>query len=522
MALTIEPLASIAAGGLIAAVDVCPEGRCAAFATQEGTISCLNPDGGERWSTDIGDRPRGVVIGQAHIFVIFARRGLIQFDPNTGEIVSESTYEGGCLYMTSDEDRSMIVILDGTRRIRILDYRGNETSSASCGETVSLIVDPSGRSIASISEETEVQVLDRSGHSRWVIAPKEDERNRILGATFHSNGDLIVARELLSLSQNPDDENTLEVYSFSEGECVQKYGVSARIHDVLTSGDNIIAGLSSGEVTSINMLTHENEESRIYSGIYPAHGIYELSGAIHVATWFHFLRLDPKSADPSWSIEHTGIIEHVASSLDGRLVILSGNNQDNVGGEHDILLIDPKSEPKMLVENELDDDLILGIDIEDGEEDEVDEDAWMEHLTEDELNADTPTIARDELLADLGDEGSADNENISSEEIDPMSLLESLNTEVEGRNIPPVCDAGDDTEVTAEDDGTAIVVLDGSRSHDPDGQIIYWQWKDDTGRLVGDSSKIKVKLSRGSHVFQLTVTDNDHASTTDQVMVDIV
>jgi len=212
----------------------------------------------------------------------------------------------------------------------------------------------------------------------------------------------------------------------------------------------------------------------------------------------------------------------VASSLDGRLVILSGNNQDNVGGEHDILLIDPKSEPKMLVENELDDDLILGIDIEDGEEDEVDEDAWMEHLTEDELNADTPTIARDELLADLGDEGSADNENISSEEIDPMSLLESLNTEVEGRNIPPVCDAGDDTEVTAEDDGTAIVVLDGSRSHDPDGQIIYWQWKDDTGRLVGDSSKIKVKLSRGSHVFQLTVTDNDHASTTDQVMVDIV
>jgi hypothetical protein len=88
-------------------------------------------------------------------------------------------------------------------------------------------------------------------------------------------------------------------------------------------------------------------------------------------------------------------------------------------------------------------------------------------------------------------------------------------------NMPPVANAGEDLIVQADEDGTSVVTLDGSRSFDEDGVIVDHTWRDVTNRVIGEVPIIKVKLPKGNHTFTLTVIDNDQASTSDTVTVQV-
>ena len=75
--------------------------------------------------------------------------------------------------------------------------------------------------------------------------------------------------------------------------------------------------------------------------------------------------------------------------------------------------------------------------------------------------------------------------------------------------------------VAADEDGTVVVLLDGSHSYDEDGEIVKHVWRDENNRVLGEVAQVKVKLARGNHTFTLTVTDNDGASTGDTVTVQV-
>jgi len=49
--------------------------------------------------------------------------------------------------------------------------------------------------------------------------------------------------------------------------------------------------------------------------------------------------------------------------------------------------------------------------------------------------------------------------------------------------------------------------------------VVNWTWKDRSGKTIGETDKIKVKLNAGTHHFELTVKDNDGATTTDSTTV---
>ena len=115
--------------------------------------------------------------------------------------------------------------------------------------------------------------------------------------------------------------------------------------------------------------------------------------------------------------------------------------------------------------------------------------------------------------------GDIDIEEMAGHDISANDLLSGLEAETAAANIPPVSNAGEDQKVPTEDDGSAIVLLDGSGSFDPDGTVVEWSWKDRTGNTIGDSAKLKVKLPKGTHHFELTVKDNDGATTTDSTTV---
>jgi len=86
-------------------------------------------------------------------------------------------------------------------------------------------------------------------------------------------------------------------------------------------------------------------------------------------------------------------------------------------------------------------------------------------------------------------------------------------------NQPPVAAAGTDRSVVAnKKTKQATFTLDGRGSTDPDGTIVAWRWTL-SGQVVGTSSTLQVTRKVGTHTFTLTVTDDDGATDTDDVVV---
>ncbi|MEA3274366.1 MAG: PKD domain-containing protein [Pseudomonadota bacterium] len=96
-----------------------------------------------------------------------------------------------------------------------------------------------------------------------------------------------------------------------------------------------------------------------------------------------------------------------------------------------------------------------------------------------------------------------------------------------GDNEPPIADAGSDQSVGARQ----IVSLDGTASADPDGQIVSYHWSQVFGRpvnLLNDGAAVAgfraPNVRRGATrvlVFQLEVTDEQGATGTDRVRIEV-
>jgi hypothetical protein len=81
-------------------------------------------------------------------------------------------------------------------------------------------------------------------------------------------------------------------------------------------------------------------------------------------------------------------------------------------------------------------------------------------------------------------------------------------------NRPPFADAGLDQNVQSDGSGGAFVQLNGSKSSDPDGDVLTYLWKDETGNALGSAAIVQLTLSTGTHTFTLTVTDPGGLSST--------
>ena len=85
----------------------------------------------------------------------------------------------------------------------------------------------------------------------------------------------------------------------------------------------------------------------------------------------------------------------------------------------------------------------------------------------------------------------------------------------------PVANAGADQTVKDLDgDGVEAVSLDGTASHDDNGTIVTYQWREDAV-VLGASAQLTVPLGVGAHTLTLEVTDNDGLIGTDRVTVTV-
>ncbi|MEA2002318.1 MAG: PKD domain-containing protein, partial [Actinomycetota bacterium] len=88
-------------------------------------------------------------------------------------------------------------------------------------------------------------------------------------------------------------------------------------------------------------------------------------------------------------------------------------------------------------------------------------------------------------------------------------------------NQSPVANAGVDQSVTDLDgNGAEPVTLDGTNSHDPDGTIVSYIWREGVPQTqIATGASPSVSFAVGSHTVTLEVTDNEGASATDTVTV---
>jgi hypothetical protein len=90
------------------------------------------------------------------------------------------------------------------------------------------------------------------------------------------------------------------------------------------------------------------------------------------------------------------------------------------------------------------------------------------------------------------------------------------------QNEPPTARAGEDQTVVDDDgSGREFADLDGSASSDPDGRIVAFRWSDGD-RDIADEETPTVLLDLGENRIVLTVTDEDGAEDSDEVIVTVV
>lgn len=88
-----------------------------------------------------------------------------------------------------------------------------------------------------------------------------------------------------------------------------------------------------------------------------------------------------------------------------------------------------------------------------------------------------------------------------------------------GTNLRPVADAGPDRAASSGDADRASVVLDGTRSRDPDADALEYLWTGTSIKVSG--SKPAITLPLGTHHIFLTVTDGKGGADVDLVTITV-
>src|SRR5216684_4096617 len=92
---------------------------------------------------------------------------------------------------------------------------------------------------------------------------------------------------------------------------------------------------------------------------------------------------------------------------------------------------------------------------------------------------------------------------------DPGGLSSTATTHVTvaAVNHTPVADAVAVQTLECSGQGGTQVILNGSKSSDPDGDALSFIWKNEANNVVGTTAVVQLTLTMGTHTFTLTVTD---------------
>lgn len=544
----------IAISGRATNLNSSPEGGYVVGSIEEN-VHCFSSSGELLWQYEI---PGGV----EDLAVV---RGLIICLSGAGEVflielsgkLRRQLSNTGCSAIFVAKTSGCIALLLEDACVRVIDQRGDTTyerqSRCDKGEHITAcIFDNSGNLIvareavgmvAQDEDEVEVEWWNPLGQ----MLGKAGLRSRCT-ALCDSNSGLVAGTSEGGVFSIQMDNTSVEIWDFEYAIT----SITALGEDLLVSSWFYLYRIKiSAPDSAINTSKHSNDWD-----------IHEIRRQKEIGL------SEDDGREAIWQIEHSGIIEYVAVSADETRLLLAGEDLNDYTGDEPSLLFDlageitwredlPDEEGKWLAEipAEMREDIVSDAGTYDAESSSSDD--FMELLTEEEQailagnpQGLKPQTIGDDLLSALmdtgedngagdsggdggdsaggGDDGDGDDSGGSehSQVLTPIlqttineDLLASLSEDVESAQLAPYADAGEEQMLVAGDTEVTIALLDGSATFDPHDKVVGWAWKDSRGRVIGEQSKIRVKLALGRHRFELNVLDDDGVWTTDTTFV---
>jgi len=527
MPMVIDPISEIECEAIVQAVDVSADGKWMAWGGEDGTVRILDMSG-----PPTAIDPFNVEDSVTHLR--FARGDVIIVGTHTSDLYGHErlggrrwthAVGGGCDLMDMSNDGTLIACIDGGRHVHILTENGVKRGRFSSGELIGITVANDGTGVAVYDDEGNVFVLDSSGNLRWNRAPVQADGEMVSAMCFLHDGSLLLCREVLGITPSEVPQIALERWS-SIGELLHSEEVRSRSVCLIADGIGALSGHFDGSVTK---LSDNLSQEPLWKSMYTINDLKRHGDDLLVASWFYLHRIDAQGEEV-WRCEHTGLVESIIANQDGTRIALSGDNQNDYTRENRILWIDPDATPYALSEDsEIDADLLqfgegsqLNSPIASADDDLYADDgqdmaSFFTPEEQEKLNARRTSIDDSDLFAMLDDE----IEQMAKVEEDETDLMAGLSDDEFITHIPPTADAGTDLVVNASQDGTAIVLLDGSATSPGSQRIEQWTWRDGLSKQIGDTPMVKVRLPVGNHTFTLTVTDPARESSTDTITVQV-
>ena len=527
MPMVIDPISEIECEAIVQAVDVSADGKWMTWGGEDGMVRILDMSG-----SPTAIDPFNVEDSVTHLR--FARGDVIIVGTHTSDVYGHErlggrrwthAVGGGCDLMDMSNDGTLIACIDGGRHVHLLTENGVNRGRFSSGELIGIAVANDGTGVAVYDDEGNVFVLDSSGTLRWKRAPVQTDGEMVSAMCFLHDGSLLLCREVLGITPSEVPQIALERWS-SIGELLHSEEVRSRSVCLIADGIGALSGHFDGSVTK---LSDNLSQEPLWKSMYTINDLKRHGDDLLVASWFYLHRIDSQGEEV-WRCEHTGLVESIIANQDGTRIALSGDNQNDYTRENRILWIDPDATPYALSEDsEIDADLLqfgegsqLNSPIASADDDLYADDgqdmaSFFTPEEQEKLNARRTSIDDSDLFAMLDDE----IEQMAKVEEDETDLMAGLSDDEFITHIPPTADAGTDLIVNASQDGTAIVLLDGSATSPGSQRIEQWTWRDGLSKQIGDTPMVKVRLPVGNHTFTLTVTDPARESSTDTITVQV-
>jgi len=415
----------------------------------------------------------------------------------SGEKLWEYGIESGCEKICPHPDG--ILVADSSDRLLLISSQGILLASIECKSPVS-IIESTGRVCAVALDDGSVLILNLSLEILHESPAATDDIESVSCMAFRSDDVLMVARNSLGVVVDDRPENRIECWHPQRG-MLKSTEVFSRVTYLLPTDEGVVAGCFDG--TLLMMKIGSNESDTIAQLEYQISYISSWRGDMLIASWFDVFRVS-NDGSVIWQFEHPGIVECILPL--GERVALIGDDRKSGSTPAPIVIIDPDTPA---TEEHISNNYK-------GENEE-----FSGALSpEEEAIAESRPEANPEsyqILQDLNEDNKIESQEA---ELEP-DILEELSASARAINLPPVADAGDDITVEADDESKAEVMLDGSRSYDPDGDIASWAWEDERQRVIGHRDRIRVKLAKGVHVFYLTVTDDKGSATKSSITVHV-
>ncbi len=397
-----------------------------------------------------------------------------------------------------------MLVSDGAGGVTRIDSSGKVVGRKVFGEVHRMAGSADGRANAVGLRDGTLVIFDDCAQLLHESVASEDDIETISHLAFRSDGVLLACRDSMGMTLDERLENRMECWDGERG-LIHTAELPARATSIRATESGVLVGCQNGALVRASVGGQVEEVVRFE---HPITVIIEWGEDYLVGTWFHTKRI---TADGStlWSYEHEGLVTAI---LDIGAGLIAAVGEAPAGqNPAPVVLLDPDAEPRIPEEESFEYEFTPSGSSE-----------FAGGLSEDELAAaDAPPEAASDA-ADLIDALAEEMELASHEPVVSESdLLADLSASARAINLPPIADAGEDRTIHAEEDGTAIILLDGSRSYDPDGQIVSYAWQDARGKVIGDTAQVRVRLRAGTHPFELTVTDDKGAATTAIVTVRI-